>query len=223
MVGGGCAGLDGNEAFDGSFFLNNLPKSFFEGGSDDFVDVEPGEVGFEGNSTTVASSAFGGALIDARRKSGTISSTSSQEYCPHTSIGSRIASPITSKPLLKNLATLASVPASVIVFVIMLCAWRLYRGTIRRPLIVDADEIEEIEPLLAEYVDPVSERFDLADRVRCKGTPVSPVSASVSLEAFTSAERRAARSFRLAFGTSWTCKFKGWFIFDGGGRTMMNV
>jgi hypothetical protein len=91
----------------------------------------------------------------------------------------------------------------------------------RRPLIVDADEAEVIEPL--EYVDSESERLDLVDGVSCKGIPVSPVSASVSLEALTSTERRDARSFRLTFGTSWTCKFKGWLVFDGGGRTMMNV
>jgi hypothetical protein len=24
-------------------------------------------------------------------------------------------------------------------------------------------------------------------------------------------------------GTSWTCRFSGWFDLDGGGRTMMNV
>lgn len=115
---------------------------------------------------------------------------------------------MTSKPRLKNFATFASVPASVIVFVITLCAWRLYKGTIRRPLIVDPDEPEEIEPL-AEYVDSVSERLDPVDIVRCMGTPVSPVSARVSLEALASTERRVARSFRLTYGTSWTCKFKG--------------
>lgn len=112
-----------------------------------------------------------------------------------------MASPITSKPRLKNFATFSSVPASVIVLVITLCAWRLNRGTIRRPLTVDVEETEEIEPL-AEYVDSVPERFDCADAVRWRGTPVSPVSASVSLEAF-------APPFRLTYGTSWTCKFKG--------------
>ena len=70
VYGGACAGLDASEAFDGSSFLNNLPKSFFEGGSDDFVDVEPGEPGFEGDSTI--SSAFAGALVDASRRNASV-------------------------------------------------------------------------------------------------------------------------------------------------------
>ncbi len=81
MVGGGCggAGDDPSGVFDASFFLNNLPKSFFEEDSDVFEDIDPGEVGFEGTSTTVGRSGFAAVLIDARRKSPTSSSTSSQE------------------------------------------------------------------------------------------------------------------------------------------------
>ena len=80
MVGGcGRAGGDPSEVFVGSFFLNNLPKSFFEGVSDAFVDVDPGEAEFEGTSTTVGKSVFEGPPIDGRRKSMTTSSTSPQE------------------------------------------------------------------------------------------------------------------------------------------------
>lgn len=49
-----------------------------------------------------------------------------------TSMGSQVPTRIISNPLRWNLATLASVPASVTVFVSTLCADRLYRGTIRR-------------------------------------------------------------------------------------------
>jgi len=80
MVGAcGRAGDNPSEGFVASLFLNNLPKSFFEEVSDDFVDVDPGEVVFEGISMTVGKSPFEGALMDGRRKSMTTSSTSSQE------------------------------------------------------------------------------------------------------------------------------------------------
>lgn len=82
MVGGGCGSeADGpGGVFNVSFFLKSLPKSFFEEeGSDDFVDTEPGEVAFEGTSTTVGKSGIADALIDGRRKSATSSSISSHE------------------------------------------------------------------------------------------------------------------------------------------------
>ena len=80
MVGGcGCAGDGPSGLFVASFFLNNLPKSFFEGGSDDFVDADPGEAEFEGTSMTVGKSAITGALVDGCRRSTTLSSMSSQE------------------------------------------------------------------------------------------------------------------------------------------------
>lgn len=62
------------------------------------------------------------------------------EY-PYTSMGSRRARPISSKPRFKNFAIFASVPASTTRLVMTLCACRLYRGMImRRP---DPDDVVE--------------------------------------------------------------------------------
>ena len=60
-----------------------------------------------------------------------------------TSYPSSIPRPLSSIPRFPNLAILASVPASVTVFVMTLCAERLYSGIIRRA--EDEDEPEAFE------------------------------------------------------------------------------
>ena len=71
-----------------------------------------------------------------------------------TSTGSSNARSMISMPRFPNLATLASVPASTIVFVITLCAWRLYKGTIilrdDDVLVVETDEKEDVDAAASE-------------------------------------------------------------------------
>jgi hypothetical protein len=64
-----------------------------------------------------------------------------------------------SNPRLRNLAILASVPASTTRFVMTLCAWKLYKGAIvLRPDAVDVVvEANEVTVVVVEYP---SDRFD---------------------------------------------------------------
>lgn len=63
-----------------------------------------------------------------------------------TSIGSSTARSTSSIPRFVNLAILASVPASTMTFVSMLCAWRLYKGMIMR-LLDEVDVVEAVEEM----------------------------------------------------------------------------
>lgn len=83
---------------------------------------------------------------------------------PQTSTGSRMAKSMSSIPRFVNFAILASVPASTMMLVMTLCAWRLYKGIIiRRPL---PEEVEtEEKDVTEEYMD-ASDRLDV---VRDKG------------------------------------------------------
>ncbi|KAF8064319.1 hypothetical protein FPV67DRAFT_1504449 [Lyophyllum atratum] len=125
----------------------------------------------------------------------------------HTSTGSRTARSISSIPRFWNLAILASVPASTMVLVMTLWAWRLYKGMMVRR--VEVTEVVEEK----EAVEPYEEVSERLEAVRVRETEVPPSLLS----------SRDCRGPRVAGGTSWTWRLSGWFDFAGGGRTTMKV
>jgi hypothetical protein len=85
----------------------------------------------------------------------------------YTSTGSNTARSSISIPRFVNLAIFASVPASTMIFVMTLCACKLYKGTIMRRLLAVEDVLVV---LLEEYVEEALERLDA---VRVRGAPDS--------------------------------------------------
>jgi hypothetical protein len=122
---------------------------------------------------------------------------------------------MSSSPRFWNLATLASVPASVMVFVNTLCAERLYSGTMRRaPEAVEEREVIEPDDEMDEYSE-TSERFERALETRSNGAPPAKLETLAfsggepgkvdGRASFSEMERRPERSrSRELGGTSWS-------------------
>lgn len=119
-----------------SFFLKILPKSFFApvgvegvsgmGGMEGATEVSPVEDKERTEESGVCGTSSGTRRLDRRADMEFMLDFLRSSSEPiHTSMGSRTARPITSMPRLLNLVTLASVPASTMVFVMTLCAQRL--------------------------------------------------------------------------------------------------
>ena len=93
----------------------------------------------------------------------------------------------------------------------------------RRPDdVVEVDAMDEMEVEEYEEYMETSDRLELV-RVSCTSEAPSSTSAPMDDSRESRPPERLLSRSRLLGGTSWTCRFNGWLLFAGGGRTMINV